>query len=215
MSKISTDLSHTALLLVDIQQGFNHPTHWGLKRSNPAFEANIVQLLAAFRAAQPCSTTPPNIFHVCHYSVLPRSPLHPSKPGVNFQPYATPAGSEPVFPKTVNSPFIETSLEDALREKRINNLFICGLMTNHCVDTTVRMAANLHVVDFDDVEGRITLIGDATAAYEQGEFDGETVHGVHVASLKGEFCDVATTRETLEELQRMVQEAKGARESKL
>lgn len=193
-------ISQTALLLIDIQQGFDHPTHWGFTRSNPAFESHIVSLLAAFRSAQPHSQ--PNIFHVCHHSVLPSSPLHPSKEGVQFQPYAAPRDGEPVYSKTVNGSFAETALKADLRKRHIKTLYVCGLTTNHCVDTTVRMASNLHVVDFEGEEdGKVVLIADATAAFERGAYDAETVMRVHVESLRGEFCTVAETAEVLQWLE--------------
>ena len=68
------------------------------------------------------------------------------------------------------------------------------------------MAANLRVTEHVDEKtrkeapGQVILITDATATWERGEFDAETVHKVHVASLKDEFCDVVTTRQVLEEI---------------
>jgi nicotinamidase-related amidase len=197
-------LSRTALLLIDIQLGFNHPTYWGTTRSNPSFESNIAALLTAFRAAKTSS-----IIHVYHRSTLPQSPLHLSKPGVGFQPYAEPLPSELMVPKSVNSPFVGTNLEAIFHERQITKLFVCGLMTNHCVDTAIRQAANLGVVDHAGldasdvkkvVQGEIILLEDATAAYNQGEFDADTVHGVHVASLRDEFCETMSTKEALIEL---------------
>jgi nicotinamidase-related amidase len=65
------------------------------------------------------------------------------------------------------------------------------------VSTSVRMAANL---GFD-----VTLIDDATAAFEHRDRDGEihsadAVHRVNVASLDGEFCAVRSTAELLQQL---------------
>lgn len=76
-----------------------------------------------------------------------------------------------MFPKSVNSPFVETELESVFRQREISRVFVCGLMTNHCVDTTVRHAANLgvvdHVVDGEMREGEIVLVDDATAAFSK------------------------------------------------
>lgn len=68
------------------------------------------------------------------------------------------------------------------------------------------MAANLRVTEHVDDEtgkeasGQVILITDATATWEKGEFDAETVHKVNVESLKDEFCDVVTTRHVLEDM---------------
>ncbi|KAL4924681.1 Isochorismatase-like protein [Aspergillus undulatus] len=146
----------TALLLIDNQKGFgvdpNTPSHWGSHRSNPSFETNLTSLLTAFRAAKakhPRSTF--EIIHVFHSSLQPGSPLHPSASGgTGIEPlnFATPApdGSEQVMWKTVNSAFIGTQLESHLRAHDIRQLIVAGLTTDHCVSTSVRMAANLGLV---------------------------------------------------------------------
>ncbi|KAF4306337.1 putative isochorismatase family protein [Botryosphaeria dothidea] len=185
------------LLLIDIQQGFNHPTHWGNSRSTPGFESNIIKLLEAFRAV----VEPGSIFHVRHHSTDPSSALHPTEGNAAFQPYATPQPGELTFTKNVNSGFIGTNLEAAIRERQITDLVIVGLTTDHCVSTTTRMAANLGVVG----EGRILLVKDATATYgksfERQTFDAETLHTIHLASLNEEFCEVVGTDSVIQEME--------------
>ena len=195
--------SHVAFLLIDNQQGFSHPTHWGPSRSNPSYESNIVILLQAFRS-QP--DPKPLIIHIQHLSTSSTSPLHPTSPGSALHVHSTPLPDEPVLTKRVNSAFIGTSLEKLLREHEIRRLYIAGLSTDHCVSTTTRMAGNLHVTDYIDadgkvVEGDVALIGDATAAWKKpaGEWDAEVVHAVHLESLK-EFARVVRTEDVLREL---------------
>jgi nicotinamidase-related amidase len=204
-----TPPSRTALLLIDIQQGFSDPTHWGTERSTPQFEQNIVALLAAFR------TSGAHVLHVCHHSTFDASPLHSSKPGARFMTYAEPITGEAVFPKTTNSPFIETNLEQVIRGLEIERLVIVGLMTAHCVATSLRLASNLRVVDHDHgcivkngdsaAPGVIILVHDATATFNVGfagkKYDAETVHAVHIATMKDEFCDVESTEQVIAKLQ--------------
>ncbi|KAJ5183105.1 hypothetical protein N7492_000721 [Penicillium capsulatum] len=226
----SLDLSlPTALILIDNQSGFCHPTitdHWGTSRSNPLYEVNLQALLSAFRAARDSSTTPLEVIHIFHSSVEPTSPLHPAHPAGGIRPldFAVPAtdGSEPVFWKSVNSSFIGTQLESHLRAKGIRQILVTGLTTDHCVSTTVRMAANLGVVDrFLDggpvklgpdgshvheariEKGRVVLVADATATFGKGGIDSETVHRVSVASLEGEFADVLGSEEVVHALRRV------------
>lgn len=172
----------TGLLLIDVQQGFDHPK-WGA-RNNPGAEENMARLLAAWRVAgRP-------VFHVKHNSRSPQAPLHPANPGNAIKPHVAPRTGEPVFEKTVNSAFIGTTLEASLRAAGVTSLVIVGLTTPHCVSTTTRMAANLGFA--------VQLVADATAAYEWTAHDGrklppEEVHYHALAALHGEFADVVST----------------------
>ncbi|KAF4151733.1 hypothetical protein CNMCM6069_003195 [Aspergillus lentulus] len=202
----------TALVLIDNQAAFTHPTYWGTSRSNPSYETNLASLLHAFRTARKTNPALPlEIIHVFHSSTSPTSPLHPADPSKGAHPldFAQPApdNSEPVFWKNVNSSFIGTGLEGYLQTKKIRQVVFAGLTTDHCVSTTVRMAANLGVGDVYP-EGRpeiladgtqtvkpvekgvVVLVSDATATWAKGGFDAETVHKVSVESLRGEFAEV-------------------------
>lgn len=199
-----TTKSHTALLIIDSQQGFSHPTAWGPERSNPNYESNITKLLSHFRSLP---EPRPLIIHVYHISSdrYPSSPFHASSPGVQFYDFSKPEGSEPVISKSVNSAFIGTNLEVLLKEHEIRTLYIAGLSTDHCVSTTARMAGNLHVADWQDGEGKevqgdVVVIDDATAAWSKhgGAWDAETVHAVHIESLR-EFARIARTELVVKE----------------
>ncbi|KFY26477.1 hypothetical protein V491_01295, partial [Pseudogymnoascus sp. VKM F-3775] len=110
-------LTAIALLLIDSQTGFTHPTHWGPARSNPGYETNVATLLSHFRAlrlAHPGAG--PGIIHVRHASQDPKSPLHPDAEGFAWMPYTTPIEGEEVVTKGVNSAFIGTDLERMLRD---------------------------------------------------------------------------------------------------
>jgi nicotinamidase-related amidase len=174
----------TALLIIDVQEGFKDPK-WG-RRNNPRAEENVARLLAAWREAG----LP--VFHAQHLSRNPKSPLRPGQPGVEFMAQARPLAGEPVVQKSVNSAFIGTDLEARLRVKKIARLVIGGLVTDHCISTTTRMAANLGFEVF--------VAADATAAHDRvgpdgTVYDAETVHRVSLASLHGEFAEVAETEE--------------------
>ncbi|MFK8031074.1 MAG: cysteine hydrolase family protein [Gammaproteobacteria bacterium] len=173
--------SNTVLLLVDIQTGLDHPS-WG-KRNNPDAESRMGELLQHWRKNQ----WP--VIHVQHCSTEPQSPLRPDQAGVEFKPATAPESGETVFQKNVNSAFIGTSLEQTLKDDGVNQLVVVGLTTDHCVSTTVRMAANK---GFD-----VLLVGDATATFDRtgpgGEYyDADTMHNVNLASLNGEFCSVVS-----------------------
>lgn len=180
-----------ALLLVDIQQGFDDHAYWG-PRNNPDAEHQAARILAAWRL----SGRP--VVYAQHHSVNPDSPLHPSKPGVAINSMVAPLGSEPIFQKSVNSAFIGTELETWLHDHDVDQLFIAGLTTNQCVETTTRMAGNL---GFDPI-----LVEDACACNDLTGPDGTmwpaaTIHAMSVANLHAEFATVTTTRDLLSRLE--------------
>lgn len=177
------------LLLIDVQQAFDHPS-WG-PRNNPEAEVRMADLLAAWRnRGLP-------VVHVRHDSTEPGSTLSPGQPGNDFKPEAEPWPEEPIFPKHVNSAFIGTGLEAHLRERGLTRLVIVGLITNHCVSTTARMAGNL---GFDT-----TVVSDACATFDFHDGDGtlipaQTMHRVGLAELRGEFAAIHNTAEVIASL---------------
>ncbi|NNF18036.1 MAG: cysteine hydrolase [Gammaproteobacteria bacterium] len=180
---------NTALLVVDVQKGLNDPSLGN--RNNPHAEKNIALLLAAWRQKD----WP--VVHVKHCSVEPDSLLRPGLPGNEIQTEAQPAPGEAVFSKTTNSAFIGTDLENFLHKEKIESLVVVGLTTDHCISTSVRMAANL---GFD-----VILVSDATATHDRTGHDGvrytaEQIHQVNLISLNGEFCQMAETQSLLQEL---------------
>lgn len=182
---------NAALLLIDIQQGFDAAPYWG-PRNNPQAESNAARLLAAWRA----SGRP--LFHVQHRSTSPGSPLRPGQPGCDFKPEARPLPGEPVIGKNVNSAFIGTDLEPRLRGQGIDTVVIAGLTTAHCVSTTTRMAGNLGFGVF--------LAADACATHARVGYDGrthdaESVHAAELAALHGEFAEVMDTERLLAALE--------------
>jgi len=181
----------TVLLLIDVQKGLDEPRLG--RRNQPQAEANMAALLAAWREQEM------PVVHVHHDSVEPESPLRPGLPGNEVKDEVRPLPGEVQFRKRVNSAFIGTALGEHLRSRGLESLVVVGLTTEHCVSTSVRMAANLGF--------RVTLVDDATAAFERRGPDGtlhdaDEVHRVNVASLDGEFCTVRSTAQVLAALPR-------------
>lgn len=180
---------NTALIIIDVQKGFNEENHWGGNRNNKDAETKIAQILEEWR------TLKLPVFHIVHSSLDPNSKLHASHPGFEIKDEAKPIAGEPVITKNVNSAFIGTDLKEKLDNLDIHKLVIVGLTTNHCVSTTTRMAGNF---GFD-----VYLISDATATFDRiginGEkYDSELVHQISLASLHNEFAHVIDTQALLE-----------------
>lgn len=96
---------------------------------------------------------------VRHDSLSPSSPLHPDNPG-NALVDAVAAVEPALFiTKNVNSAFYgDQDLHAWLGERGIDELVICGIQTNMCVETTARMAGNL---GYDT-----TVVLDATRTFD-------------------------------------------------
>lgn len=179
------DLQETALLVIDVQRAFEDADHWGT-RNNPECEANIAALIAAWRE----SGGP--LVYVRHDSVEPGSPLAPGLPGNAFQEVVS---GEPdlLVTKHVNSAFYgDPDLHAWLGERGIASIAVCGITTNHCVETTARMGANLGY--------EVLFAIDATHTFDRTGPDGEVLTADELAratatSLHGEFATVVRTSE--------------------
>jgi hypothetical protein len=122
---------------------------------------HIAELLASFRA----KGVP--IIHIRHASLKPDSRFHVDRPGYAVKEEAREHEGEPVIVKHVNSAFIGTDLEARLRKAVIDTMVIVGATTNHCVETTTRMAGNLGF--------NAKLVRDATWTFDREGVDGETI----------------------------------------
>jgi nicotinamidase-related amidase len=180
--------SPTALIVIDVQRAFDQWEAAGKRRNNPHAVARIVDLLTAFRdRAAP-------IFHIRHQGTRPNSSFLPEATGFAVKDEAREIAGEPVIVKRVNSAFIGTDLEARLRAADIGTLVICGATTNHCVETTTRMAGNL---GFD-----ARLVRDATWTFDRIGPDGdahsaEDIHAMTLANLNGEFARIVSAAEAI------------------
>jgi nicotinamidase-related amidase len=82
--------ANTALLVIDVQEGFDDP-QWGRRNNDPGAENNIARLLAAWRRA----SMP--IYHVAHFSLIPGSPFMRDASGARIKAVAAPLEGEPVI----------------------------------------------------------------------------------------------------------------------
>ena len=128
----------TALIVIDVQEGFGREDFWG-QPANLDVESSIAALVEHWRTRRPGP-----LVIVRHDSANPASPLHPGDPGNRLRPFLAAIQPDLLITKKVNSAFYgEPDLDGRLRAAEINDLVICGVQTNMCVETTARMAGNL------------------------------------------------------------------------
>ncbi len=102
-------------------------------------------------------------------------------------------GEQVIIKHTPNS-FFGTDLLAELRKNFVTELVVCGMMTQMCVDTTVRAAR--------DFGFSVTLISDACAAkdleWKNRTIPADPVQAIYFASLSGSFAQIMTGAEYLD-----------------
>ncbi len=183
-------VNESALIVVDVQRGFADPK-WG-RRDRPECEANVGALLDAFRRAKR------PVVYVQHDSVEPDSPLRPGRPG-NALSDALKDSPDLLVRKSVHSAFHgKPDLHAWLGERGIGAVVVCGVTTNHCCETTARVASDL---GYD-----VYFALDATHTFDRKGPDGEVVPAealarATAANLHEEFATVTTTADLVTKLQ--------------
>lgn len=97
-----------------------------------------------------------------------------------------PGDDEIVFAKSSSSVFISTHIDYVLRNLGVKQLVICGLRTDHCVESAVRDACDLGYL--------VTQVTDACATSSQDRHDNS------LRAIKG-YCRQMTTEALLSELE--------------
>lgn len=158
-------MASRALLIVDIQNDYFPGGKWPLSGQTEAAEA-AAAVLAVFRSrGEP-------VIHIRHEILRPNAPFFvPGTPGAAIHPRVAPQGDEPVIVKNFANAFRETGLKALLADKGMTDLVILGSMTQNCIDSTARAAADLGY--------GVTVIRDACATLDL-TFDGTDVPAAQV-----------------------------------
>lgn len=170
------------LLIIDVQNDY-FPGG-----ANELFEVDkaltsIQKLIHAFRLKE----LP--IIYVQHESKKGSGFFEKGTVGYNIHSAITPQATDSIVIKHNPSSFLDTKLQQILTEKKIDELYVCGMMSHMCVDTTVRLA--------NDLGYKVTLFSDACTtsnlSYNGEILPADFVHKVFMAALNGAFATVITT----------------------
>ena len=160
---LEIDLARTALLIIDMQRDFLEPGGFGETLGNDVsrLQAAVAPCKAVLQAAREAGML---VIHTRegHRPDLSDAPPAkvergaPSKrigdagpmgrilvrgePGHDIVDALYPAAGEPVIDKPGKGAFYQTDLESMLKNRGIDNLLVCGVTTEVCVNTTVREA---------------------------------------------------------------------------
>jgi nicotinamidase-related amidase len=177
---LAVDLDKTALVIIDMQRDFLEPGGFGetlgndVSRLAAAVEPCRKVLDAARRHGllvihtreghrPDLSDAPPAKVERGEPRLRIGAPgpmgriLVRGEPGHDIIPALYPAAGETVIDKPGKGAFYQTELELMLRNRGIENLLVCGVTTEVCVNTTVREA--------NDRGYRCIVLGDCCASY--------------------------------------------------
>jgi nicotinamidase-related amidase len=179
-TSLAIDLRKTALIIIDMQRDFLEPGGFGETLGNDV--SRLAVAVAPCRAVldaarRKCllvihtreghrpdlSDAPPAKVERGIPSLRIGAPgpmgriLVRGEPGHDIIPALYPAEGEPVIDKPGKGAFYQTELELMLRNRGIENLLVCGVTTEVCVNTTVREA--------NDRGYRCIVLSDCCASY--------------------------------------------------
>lgn len=125
---------------------------------------------------------------------------HNFEPGGEIHTYVKPRQDEPVISKDQINPFLDTKLLEMLEADSVEQLVVCGMQTNMCVEAMVRAA---HDLGFSCV-----LVEDACATralqYEEHIVSARNVHYSSIGSLQGSYAEVVTTESFLKDFEQYI-----------
>src|SRR5215472_6197364 len=160
---LSVDLDRAALVIIDMQRDFLEPGGFGEALGNDVSRLQAAvepcrQVLAAARQAgmlviHTREGHRPDLSDAPRHKIQRGDPstrigargpmgriLMRGEPGHDIIPELYPLAEEPVIDKPGKGAFYQTDLELMLRNGDVDTLFVCGVTTEVCVNTTVREA---------------------------------------------------------------------------
>ncbi|KAA3502618.1 isochorismatase family protein [Rhizobium rhizogenes] len=176
--------SHTALLVIDVQESFRHTPYFEDSGLATYLEKQQGLIDGAMAAGIPVV----QIFHVDGDKAFSKdSGYVRALEGVEIVPDVT-------FHKNRHSAFAGTGLEIWLTQKGINRLIVSGIRTEQCCETTTRHASDLgYSVDY---------VTEATLTFPMTHLSGTVFSADDIRKrtelvLAGRFARIATVNDAL------------------
>lgn len=209
MSERPVDAARTALLIIDMQyatgsrQGALGRTLKAQGSSVGDYRFERIEqcvLPNALRLRERCNTLGRPVLHVTVGAAHPLAldaPIHMRKMFVEFGNHVgsreheildelKPLPHEHVLRKTTNGAFASTHIDSLLRALECDQLYLCGVSTNMCVESTAREAADRGYL--------VTLVEDGCGTTH------EDLHRVTMRNFQRLFGRVRSTEQVLDEL---------------
>jgi nicotinamidase-related amidase len=170
---------NSALIIIDVQNSIVSNTDSTLFDSARVI-GNIAYLLDSARS----SAIP--VFFIQHTDNNRDGFITDSK-GWMIHDSIRPQPGEIVIQKSISDSFYKTTLNEELKSRNIDRVFISGLRTELCVDTASRRAFSL---GYD-----VYLVEDAHSTYENTTLKANQIIGHHNETLATAFVTLIKTKE--------------------
>ncbi|MEM6985277.1 MAG: isochorismatase family protein [Pseudomonadota bacterium] len=164
-------MHHTALLVIDVQRGFEEEPEW----ASPATDAWLAKqnALIAHAVAQGWP-----IARVLHHS---RYRFDPNGHGVEPLAELELSDDTPTFVKHVHSALMAEGIGTWLAEHKVARLIISGIRTDQCCETTARAAR--------DAGYEVDFVLDATLTFTTADRNGDALSAEQIYAHTGAMLD--------------------------
>ncbi|MFD2974359.1 cysteine hydrolase family protein [Peribacillus deserti] len=168
-----------ALLIIDVQNGM-------FTEGNEVYKSvtlleNLNQLINQARS------TNTSIFYIQHNGPVGH-PLEYGTKGWGIHPNISPQNQDVIIQKTTPDSFLNTTLEEELKKHGIKHVFITGIQTEACVDTTCRRAFSAGY--------QVTLASDTHSTWSSNEITAQQIINHHNTVLRW-FATVCPSHEII------------------
>jgi len=139
-----------ALVVIDVQESFRQRPIWQAG-SNPDIVGKVNRLVES------CRTRGDLVVWVLHSAPGTQSVFDPDMGHVRFLDGIAYRHGEPLLTKTSVNAFTSTDLQALLNSHEVDEVVICGILTEQCCETTARLAKDLGF--------KVTFVTEATATF--------------------------------------------------
>jgi nicotinamidase-related amidase len=166
-----------ALLIIDVQKGM-------FADGEAVYEGDgLISTIQTLLVKARSTDTP--VLYVQHNAPAGKS-LEYGTEGWEIHADIKPRAEDAVIQKNTPDSFLDTELEEELIKKGITHLYIAGIQTEACVDTTCRSAFSKGY--------KVTLISDAHSTWDSDELTAQQIIHHHNGVLRW-FADVYSSGE--------------------
>ncbi|MDD3214850.1 MAG: cysteine hydrolase family protein, partial [Eubacteriales bacterium] len=167
-----------AMLVIDVQTA--------LVKAGPYHKEQLLDTISGLLSA--CRHAEIPVIYVQHDD----EELVPGSEGWRITPEVAPEAGEKCFEKQFSSAFRKTGLQSYLQKLNVQNLLVCGMQTEYCVDTTIRVAFELGY--------NVTVPKGGTSTFDNWHFKAdELVYYYENRIWNGRFAQVAAAGTILRE----------------